>query len=76
VSSPVYELTGNLPSIPCRLIRDNRYEFPSHGDVSLDARELVRQILTPNPQERSLLHDALLPATSLSISARDMPPDF
>ncbi|KAH9039674.1 kinase-like domain-containing protein [Lactarius hengduanensis] len=37
-------------------IRDNQYEFPSHRDVSLDARELVQQILIPNPQERPSLH--------------------
>ncbi|KAH8978342.1 kinase-like domain-containing protein [Lactarius akahatsu] len=65
-------------------IRDNQYEFPSHRDVSLDARELVQQILTPNPQERPSLHDivdhaffthGIVPGY-IPVSARDMPPDF
>ncbi|KAN0135902.1 Protein kinase-like domain containing protein [Lactarius tabidus] len=65
-------------------IRDNQYEFPSHRDVSLDARELVQQILTPNPQERPSLHDivdhgffthGIIPG-HIPISAREMPPDF
>ncbi|KAI9449687.1 kinase-like domain-containing protein [Lactarius psammicola] len=65
-------------------IRDNQYEFPSHRDVSLDARELVQQILTPNPQERPSLHDivdhtffthGIVPGY-IPASARDMPPDF
>jgi len=69
---------------PHRRIRDNQYEFPSHRDVSLDARELVQQILTPNPQERPSLHDivdhtffthGIVPGY-IPASARDMPPDF
>jgi cell cycle serine/threonine-protein kinase CDC5/MSD2 len=52
--------------------------------VSLDARELVQQILTPNPQERPSLHDivdhgffthGIIPG-HIPISAREMPPDF
>ena len=70
--------------MPRRRIRDNQYEFPSHRDVSLDARELVQQILTPNPQERPSLHDivdhaffttGIVPGF-IPISAREMPPDF
>ncbi|KAI0247980.1 kinase-like domain-containing protein [Lactifluus subvellereus] len=65
-------------------IRDNQYEFPPHRDVSLDARELVQQILTPNPQERPSLHNivdhafftrGIVPGY-IPVSARDMPPDF
>ncbi|KAI9431856.1 kinase-like domain-containing protein [Lactarius indigo] len=65
-------------------IRDNQYEFPSHRDVSLDAREPVQQILTPNPQERPSLHDivdhafftcGIVPGY-IPVAARDMPPDF
>ncbi|KAH9970178.1 kinase-like domain-containing protein [Lactifluus volemus] len=65
-------------------IRDNQYEFPPHRDVSLDARELVQQILTPNPQERPSLHNILdhpfftrgIVPGFIPVSARDMPPDF
>ena len=73
-----------MTSTPRRRIRDNQYEFPSHRDVSLDARELVQQILTPNPQERPSLHDivdhsffthGIVPGY-IPASARDMPPDF
>ena len=73
-----------MNSIPRRRIRDNQYEFPSHRDVSLDARELVQQILTPNPQKRPSLHDIVDHAFFTSgtvpgfipISAREMSPDF
>lgn len=40
-------------------IRDNQYEFPADKDVSSDARELVQQILTTDPQARPTLHDIL-----------------
>ncbi|KAI0296286.1 kinase-like domain-containing protein [Multifurca ochricompacta] len=65
-------------------IRDNQYEFPPHRDVSLDARELVQQILTPNPKERPSLHNivdhtfftrGIVPGY-IPVSARDAPPDF
>ena len=67
-----------------RRIRDNQYEFPPHREVSLDARELVQQILTPNPQERPSLHNIVdhtffLRGTVpgyIPVSARDTPPDF
>ena len=73
-----------MTPIPHRRIRDNQYEFPSHWDVSLDARELVQQILTPNPQERPSLHDIVdhafftsgIVSGFIPISAREMPPDF
>ncbi|KAF8256943.1 hypothetical protein EI94DRAFT_1819644 [Lactarius quietus] len=29
---------------------DDQYKFQLHQDVSLDARELVQQVLMPNPQ--------------------------
>lgn len=65
-------------------IRDNQYEFPPNRDVSLDARELVQEILTPNPQERPTLHNILdhafftrgiIPGF-IPVSARDAPPNF
>ncbi|KAI0266184.1 Pkinase-domain-containing protein [Gloeopeniophorella convolvens] len=65
-------------------IRDNQYEFPAHRDVSLDARELVQQILTPDPQQRPSLHDivdhdffthGIVPGY-VPVSARTSPPDF
>ena len=67
-----------------RRIRDNQYEFPPHRDVSLDARELVQQILTPNPQERPTLHSIIdhafftrgIVPGFMPVSARDAPPDF
>jgi len=67
-----------------RRIRDNQYEFPPHREVSLDARELVQQILTPNPQERPSLHNIVDHAFFIRgtvpgyipVSARDTPPDF
>ncbi|KAH8994970.1 kinase-like domain-containing protein [Lactarius akahatsu] len=34
-------------------IRDDHYVFPSHRDVSLDARELVQQILYSSPTHKS-----------------------
>ena len=83
MSSPV-RIFRDLTSIVRRRIRDNQYEFPSHRDVSLDARELVQQILTPNPQERPSLHDivdhtffihGIVPGY-IPITARDAPPDF
>ncbi|KAF7968335.1 hypothetical protein HWV62_30957 [Athelia sp. TMB] len=40
-------------------IRDNEYEFPSDREVSDDARELVQQILTPDPQQRPTLHEII-----------------
>ena len=65
-------------------IRDNPYEFPSNRDVSLDARELVQDILTPNPQERPTLHNILdhtfftrgIVPGFIPVSARDAPPNF
>lgn len=67
-----------------RRIRDNQYEFPPHREVSLDARELVQQILTPNPQERPSLYNIVDHAFFtrgtvpgyIPVSARDTPPDF
>ncbi|KAI9430277.1 kinase-like domain-containing protein [Lactarius indigo] len=56
---------------------------PSHRDVSLDARELVQQVLTPNAQERPSLHDivnhafftrGIVPGY-IPVSARDIPPE-
>ncbi|KZP18168.1 Pkinase-domain-containing protein [Athelia psychrophila] len=38
-------------------IRDNEYEFPADREVSQDARELVQEILTPDPQQRPTLHE-------------------
>lgn len=67
-----------------RRIRDNQYEFPADREVSLDARELVQQILTPDPQQRPTLHEILdhafftqgtVPAY-IPASAQDQPPDF
>ncbi|KAF8524388.1 kinase-like domain-containing protein [Hysterangium stoloniferum] len=40
-------------------IRDNQYEFPAERQVSLDAQELIQQILTTNPLERPTLHEIL-----------------
>ena len=40
-------------------IRDNQYEFPADKEVSLDARELIQQILTTDPRERPTLHEIL-----------------
>ncbi|KAI0039012.1 Pkinase-domain-containing protein [Auriscalpium vulgare] len=40
-------------------IRDNQYEFPSDREISLEARELVKQILTPDPQQRPSLHEII-----------------
>ena len=77
-------LLCNLNSLFFRRIRDNQYEFPPHRDVSLEARELVQQILTPNPQERPTLHSivdhafftcGIVPGF-IPVSARDAPPNF
>jgi hypothetical protein len=77
-------LISNLTSIPRRRIRDNQYEFPSQWDVSLDARELVQQLLTPNLQGHPSLYDivhhafftrGIVPG-QIFASAWDMPPDF
>ncbi|TFY80501.1 hypothetical protein EWM64_g3515 [Hericium alpestre] len=65
-------------------IRDNQYEFPSDKEVSLEARELIQEILTPDPQQRPSLFDIIdhafftqgtVPAYIPS-SARDTVPDF
>jgi hypothetical protein len=68
-----------------RRICDNQYEFTPHRDVSqlsLDACELVQQILTPSPQERSTLHSiidhtffthSIVPGF-MPFSAQDVPP--
>jgi serine/threonine protein kinase len=40
-------------------IRDNQYEFPADREISLDARELIQQILTTDPRARPTLHDIL-----------------
>jgi hypothetical protein len=79
-------LTGlcNLIFTLFRRIRDNQYEFPPHRDVSLDARELVQQILTPNPQERPTLRSIIdhafftrgIVPGFMPVTARDAPPDF
>jgi len=62
-------------------IHDNQDKFPSHQEVSLNVHELVQQILTPNPQECSSLHNIVnhtffiystVPG-SISISAQDTP---
>ncbi|KAH9924034.1 Pkinase-domain-containing protein [Fomitopsis serialis] len=65
-------------------IRDNEYEFPEDRAVSVLVRELVQQILTPDPQQRPTLHEIVehawfttgvvpgyIPAT-----AHDGPPSF
>ncbi|TDL22776.1 Pkinase-domain-containing protein [Rickenella mellea] len=65
-------------------IRNNEYEFPSDREVSVDARELVQQILTPLPQERPTLHEILdhtffthgIVPGYVPASAHDFPPDF
>lgn len=67
-----------------RRIRDNQYEFPPNRDVSLDARELVQEILTPNPQERPTLHNIIdhafftrgIVPGFIPASARDTLPNF
>ncbi|TFY65776.1 hypothetical protein EVG20_g5313 [Dentipellis fragilis] len=65
-------------------IRDNQYEFPPEREVSVEARGLVQQILTPVPQERPSLYDivdhefftrGIVPAYIPS-SARESAPDF
>ncbi|KAI0314348.1 Pkinase-domain-containing protein [Amylostereum chailletii] len=65
-------------------IRDNQYEFPADRQVSVEARELVQEILTPQPQLRPSLHDivdsafftrGIVPGY-IPTSARDMAPDF
>ncbi|EKM57520.1 uncharacterized protein PHACADRAFT_115710 [Phanerochaete carnosa HHB-10118-sp] len=65
-------------------IRDNEYEFPADRIVSLEVRELVQQILTPDPQQRPTLHEILddywftrgiMPAC-IPVSAHDTTPDF
>lgn len=40
-------------------IRDNQYEFPADREVSIDARELIQQILTTDPRARPTLHEIL-----------------
>ncbi|KAF8531148.1 Pkinase-domain-containing protein [Gautieria morchelliformis] len=40
-------------------IRDNQYEFPTDREVSVDAKELIQQILTTDPRARPTLHEIL-----------------
>ena len=40
-------------------IRDNEYDFPVEKQITEDARQLIQQILTTNPQERPTLYDIL-----------------
>ncbi|KAF8578980.1 Pkinase-domain-containing protein [Ramaria rubella] len=40
-------------------IRDNQYEFPADREVSIDARDLIQQILTTDPRARPTLHQIL-----------------
>jgi cell cycle serine/threonine-protein kinase CDC5/MSD2 len=65
-------------------IRDNEYEFPADRIVTTEVQELVREILTPDPQQRPTLHEILdhewftrgiVPAC-IPTSAHDTPPDF
>jgi serine/threonine protein kinase len=42
-----------------RRICENQYEFPTDRTVSGNARQLVSQILTQDPQQRPTLHDIL-----------------
>lgn len=48
---------NDILTLQSRRIRDNEYEFPADREVSQDARELIQEILTPNPQERPTLHE-------------------
>lgn len=65
-------------------IRDNQYEFPTESQVSIEARELVQGILTPDPQQRPSLHEiidhefftrGIVPAY-IPTTARDTIPEF
>ncbi|EGO29881.1 hypothetical protein SERLADRAFT_445649 [Serpula lacrymans var. lacrymans S7.9] len=65
-------------------IRDNVYEFPSERTPSHDARDLIQQILTPDPQQRPTLHEivdhpfftmGIVPAF-IPQSAHDSIPDY
>jgi cell cycle serine/threonine-protein kinase CDC5/MSD2 len=68
----------------CRRIRDNDYEFPTDRSVSADAKILIQEILTTDPQKRPTLHKivdgafftrGIVPA-SIPLSAHDLVPDF
>ncbi|KAF8268080.1 kinase-like domain-containing protein [Lactarius quietus] len=56
-------------------IRDNQYGFPSHREASLDGREPMQQVLTPDPQEWHPYTISIVPGFTL-ISISDMSPDF
>ncbi|KAH9930802.1 kinase-like domain-containing protein [Amylocystis lapponica] len=65
-------------------IRDNEYEFPADRVVSSQVQELVQKILTPDPQQRPMLHKIVehvfftagtVPG-SIPTTAHDIAPDF
>ncbi|KAI0051271.1 Pkinase-domain-containing protein [Auriscalpium vulgare] len=65
-------------------IRDNQYEFPPDREISSEARELVTQILTPDPQQRPSLHEIIdhafftqgIVPRSIPVGALHGSPDF
>lgn len=67
-----------------RRIRDNQYEFPTDRTVSHDSRQLIQQILTPDPQMRPTLHEIVdhefftrgIVPPFIPTSAHDGAPDF
>ena len=67
-----------------RRIRKNEYEFPEERELSLSVRDLIQQILTPDPQQRPTLHEivdhsfftaGIVPAY-IPANAYDRAPDF
>ncbi|KAI0791256.1 Pkinase-domain-containing protein [Abortiporus biennis] len=65
-------------------IRDNEYEFPADRPISIEAQDLIQQILTPDPSQRPTLHEILdhrffthgiIPAY-IPHSVHDQVPDF
>lgn len=67
-----------------RRIRDNEYDFPEERVVSVEVKELIQIILTPNPQERPSLHEILehiwftrgIVPSRIPITAHDVAPNF
>lgn len=65
-------------------IRDNEYEFPEDRVVSPHVKDLVQQILTPNPAARPTLYEivehpwfSVVPMPGyIPSTAHDGPPDF
>jgi cell cycle serine/threonine-protein kinase CDC5/MSD2 len=65
-------------------IRDNDYDFPADRRVSEEVQTLVQDTLTPNPNERPMLHDILdhkwftrgTVPSYIPASAHDEAPDF